>query len=426
MDLCATWRFSVVTVALAAAACGSDVERGSEGPWRAVIDSSGDTITVRTLSGSVWGDTAHLEAEVTIGMLEGPDEYMIGNPTSIAVGPAGVIYMLDRQVPVIRAYGPDGSYIRDIGREGGGPGEYREPGAIATLPDGRLAVRDPGNTRVSIFSQTGEYLGQTWYPGGFHTSRRLHTDTAGYAYSMVLTNYGTAPWDWEYGLVRIDPVDGIRDTIAVPRWDYEPAQITGSREGSSSSNTVPFTPQVSWSFSPLGYFVGGLSAAYRIDLFRMDAPLLRIERDWIPVPVTSEESGERRRRATDNMRRQFPGWQWNGPPVPDTKPPFRGLFVSEEGNIWVLVSQPGRPTMSAAEAREEEDRTGRPQIRFAEPPAYDVFGPDGRFLGHVRVPESLSTYPEPIVRGDNVWAVTRDELDIPSVVRFRVVLPDRP
>ena len=79
--------------------------------------------------------------------------------------------------------------------------------------------------------------------------------------------------------------------------------------------------------------------------------------------------------------------------------------------------------MTAAEASEEERRTGRPQMRFEEPPAFDVFAPDGRFLGHVRVPESFQMRPEPIVRGDSVWAVTRDDLDVASIVRFRVVHP---
>jgi len=211
------------------------------------------------------------------------------------------------------------------------------------------------------------------------------------------------------------------DTLVVPIWDFEKAELTASRENSSSSNSVPFTADDSWTFSPLGYIVGGVSTDYRIDLFRVGLPVLRIEREWTPVPVKREEAEERRRRSTENMRRQYPGWQWNGPPIPDTKPPFRGMFVSEEGNIWILVSQPGTPTMSEAEARQEEQRTGRPQLRFTELAAYDVFAPDGRFLGHVSVPQSFSNSPEPIVRGDTVWAVTRDELDVASIMRFRIV-----
>jgi hypothetical protein len=413
---------------MGAAACSPDGGRRSVFDWQATSDTVGDTVVVRTLSGSVWGDTAYLAAEVTIGMMAGPDEYLIGDPSSIAVRDDGVIYVLDRQVPVIRSYGPDGRHLRDIGREGGGPGEYKRPGSLATLADGRLLVRDPGNGRLSLFGPDGEYLGQLWYPGGFNTSRRLYSDTAGYVHSMVLLNYGTAPWDWEFGLARIDPDAGIRDTVAVPTWDYEVSRITGSREdgSSSTSNRVPFTAQTHWSFSPLGYFVGGVSSDYRIDLFRTTAPVLRIEREWTPVAVMREEADEQRRRATHNMWQQYPGWRWNGPPIPDTKPPFRGMLVSAEGNLWVLVSQQARVSMTVEEASDEERRTGWPQIRHTEPPAFDVFDVDGRFLGHVRVPDSFRTYPEPVARGDHVWAVTRDELDVASIVRFRLELPDRP
>ncbi|MEJ2205559.1 MAG: hypothetical protein P8170_15785, partial [Gemmatimonadota bacterium] len=50
---------------------------------------------------------------------------------------------------------------------------------------------------------------------------------------------------------------------------------------------------------------------------------------------------ERRRQLTESLRRQYGAWRWNGPPIPDTKPPFRELVVSDEGDIWVEVSVSG-------------------------------------------------------------------------------------
>ena len=61
---------SVVTLAILTS-CGGE-GRGGGTSWVAVTDTVGDTITVRTLSGGVWGDTAYLDSEVSIGMLEGP------------------------------------------------------------------------------------------------------------------------------------------------------------------------------------------------------------------------------------------------------------------------------------------------------------------------------------------------------------------
>lgn len=109
--------------------------------------------------------------------------------------------------------------------------------------------------------------------------------------------------------------------------------------------------------------------------------------------------------------------------MPGTKLPFTELFVSWKGNVGVQVSQEGYATMTELDAHAEERRSGRPQLRFAEPAAYDVFRPDGTYLGHVKPPRSFRSSPEPLVRGDNVWAVARDELDVASVVRFKLVRP---
>jgi sugar lactone lactonase YvrE len=409
--------------ALFAVACGGESRNDASTGWQATIDTIGDTVVVRTLSGSVWGDTATLVAEVTIGVLDGADEYVIGEPRSIAVSPEGEIYLLDTQVPVLRAYSPDGTHLRDIGREGRGPGEYNGPDGTAVLPDGRILVRDPPNQRISVFASDGEYLTQWMLSGGFNTDRRFYVDTAGYSYVTALLERGVGPWDWEFGLVRYSAEGELLDTLAGPIWDYDYARVTASAENSRSVRRVPFSPAMAWSFSPLAYMVGGLSSDYRIDLFRGEGDVLRIEREWAPVPVKPEEAEERRRRITQGLQRQYGSWRWNGPDVPDTKPPFRELFLSWEGNLWVVLSQEGVPTMSEAEARESELASRRAPLRFEEPPAFDVFAPDGRYLGHVKVPEGFDIEPEPIVRGDYVWAVMRDELDVASVVRFRIVHP---
>lgn len=408
-----------VPVALACGGSGGGSDRGS-GPTT-VIDTVADTITVRTVSGSVWGDTADLVAEMRIGSLEGADEYILGNPTQLAVAANGTIYVLDRQVPVVRAYGPDGMHLRDVGREGGGPGEYKNPDGLAVLPDGRVLVKDPGNARIALFDADGEPAGSWPYIGGWNTSHRYYVDTAGYSYALILLERGLPPWEWRFGLARWSPEGHLLDTIPAPTWDYDKPQVTAQRENSSSSRDVPFSPSTTFTFSPLGYMIGALSTEYRIDLFQASDRILRIERVWEPVPVKREEKEEQERRISENFRNQYPGWRWNGPPIPDTKPPLRDVFTGEDGRIWVLLSQPGEPTMTEAEAREEEARSGRPVLRFLEPALFDLFEPDGRYLGPVRAPRDLRMSPEPVARGETMWAVTRDELDVPTIVRFRIV-----
>lgn len=400
---------------------GCEAATPSTAQIQTAVDTVGDTITVRTLAGSVWGDTVDLIAEVRIGTMEGADEYILGLPTQLTVAPDGTIYVLDRQVPVVRAYGTDGAFLRNLGREGGGPGEYKNPDGLAVLPDGRILVKDPGNARIQVFSPSGEPAATWWYIGGWNTSHRFYVDTAGNSYAMVLLEAGLPPWQWRYGLARWDADGEPHDTVPAPTWDFERPQVTAQRENSSSSTNIPFSPNSTFAFSPLGYMVGGLSTDYRIDLYRGgDRGVLRIERSWVPVPVLAEEREEQERRISENFRRQYPGWRWNGPPIPDTKPPFTNIFVGDDGRIWVQVSQQGVPVMTAEEARDEEDRTGRPAMRFRPPVAFDVFEPDGTYLGMVRAPSDFQLTPEPVARGDYLWAVVRDELDVPSIVRFRI------
>lgn len=398
------------------ASSGGDLTDG----WQAEIDTIGDTIRVRTVAGSVWGDPATLVPEVSIGMMDGPDEYVFGDPSGLGVMDDGTILVLDYQVPVLRAFASDGTFLHNIGREGDGPGEYGSPDGIGILPDGRIIVRDPPNARITLFDVSGESLGQWYLAGGFNSGSPQQVDSEGNSYVRTILERGTAPWEWKFGMIRYNPDGEIVDTIPAPTWGYDAPKVTASRENSSSSRDVPFSATDSWAFSPLGYMVGGLSTDYRIDLFRTDEPVLRIEKEWTPVPVLTEEGEERRRRITESLSRQYGSWSWNGPSIPDTKPPFKDVLVSEEGDLWVVLSSRAVPVMTPAEAREEEARTGRPVLRFNEPLAFDVFRPDGRYLGPVNAPPEFRIDPVPVIRGDTVWAVDRDELDIPRVTRYRI------
>jgi hypothetical protein len=418
--------FLLATLVLAAAACG-----GSEQPraaaWQAEYDTIGDTVVVRTVAGSVWGDTAELVADITIGEFEGRDEYMFGRVRSLAVGPDGSIYVFDSHAMELRKYAPDGTYVATFGREGGGPGEYKRPdGGLAVLPDGRVLLRDPGNTRIGVYSPTGEYIDSWRIRGSFNTSRPLHVDTAGNSHTLILLDAQAEVTDWTFGLVRYTPEGMPSDTIPAPRYDYEPPELVASHvdgdNRSMSVNNVPFAPDVEWTYSPLGYMVGGVSTRYAIELFIAPGRVLRIERgNWDPVPVLDAERAEQERIMTANMRQTEPGWHWKGDPIPATKPPWGGFFVGERGRIWVLLHQEAYQIESD---EEPEERPGEiPTRTWVEPVAFDVFEPDGRYLGMVRAPRGFSRYPHPVFRSDTVWATVRDELEVPYVVRFHIQHP---
>ena len=81
------------------------------------------------------------------------------------------------------------------------------------------------------------------------------------------------------------------------------------------------------------------------------------------------------------------------------KPAFSGVTIAEDGDLWLRVPRPHGDSLAA----------------------FDVFDAEGRYRGLVRAPVSLATSGPLIVRGGAMYGVVRDELDVPMVVRLRVV-----
>ena len=406
-------------------ACSSgDVADGAL-TWVAVHDTIGDTVTVRTISGSIWGDTADLVPEVSIGMLDGPEEYMLGFIVSLAMGTDGTIYAMDRQVPALRVYNSDGTYRTTFGRPGDGPGEYERPdGGLNVLSDGRILLRDPANARIQVYAPDGEPLAGWRIRGGFNTSQRMIVDTLDRAYTLILLDTEADVRDWQSGLVQILPDGSPGDTLTAPDTGFEGSRIearfTSDDGGNSVSvNSVPFTASEQTSLSPHGYFIHGINTDYSLTLLRPQGPL-RITRDFTPVPVAGGERAEEEAFATRDMRQTEPGWRWDGDPIPDHKPPYRSFYAGEDGTIWVRVSQPALRHEDPDYDPSEPDAIAD---EWHEPWLFDVFDEDGRYLGAVRAPDGFSGRPRPIFTRDWVLGTLRDEYDVESIVKFAVELP---
>ena len=66
-----------------------------------------------------------------------------------------------------------------------------------------------------------------------------------------------------------------------------------------------------------------------------------------------------------------------------------------------------------------------PPVVWREPLRYDIFEPDGTYLGAVAPPDGFEYNKAPVFDGDHVWAVTQDELGVERVVRYRIEVGDR-
>ena len=116
------------------------------------------------------------------------------------------------------------------------------------------------------------------------------------------------------------------------------------------------------------------------------------------------------------LRRIDPAWRYSGPEIPRIKPPYKDLRVGEDGTIWVHLSMPGERYLPDPPAGASPGgRAVLPQWR--EPAVYDVFEPDGRYIGRVSRPTAVTMLR---MTRDRVWGSMRNEDDVEIVKRFRI------
>jgi hypothetical protein len=85
---------------------------------------------------------------------DAPSHQLFSDPAHVAVGDDGTLFVVDRGATAIRVYADTGTFLRSIGTEGNGPGEFRRITALLAH-DGQLLVADQRQARITALSSTG-------------------------------------------------------------------------------------------------------------------------------------------------------------------------------------------------------------------------------------------------------------------------------
>jgi hypothetical protein len=385
-----------LTVALSACSAG-DAEVG----WAGSVDTlATGQVVVMNPAEPLWTDADRWSVveELRLGTIEDIGPEMFGRVLDFETDPLGRIWIFEGQAQELRVFDSAGAHVRTIGRQGEGPGEFNQVIGMEWGPDGHLWLIDPANNRISkvdtagIFVESVPTIGgitvMPW-PGGFDRSGHFYT-------------YGIDPeMEDDFGLLMIRHDGDLRplDSLPVPELPGERLFLELQAEDRHLITPVPFAPGIEWRLRSDGGYWAALDSEYR--LFELAWPsgdtLRTITRDWEPLPVTEQD-----------LDRALEGMEWfiemggkiDRSEIPSTKPAFDSFFVDPFDRVWVV-----RTTA----------------VPDTENRILDVFDHDGRFLGTVELPFRLADYPDPIVRGDYMIALVEDELEVPYVVRARIV-----
>jgi hypothetical protein len=411
-----------VTVAVAVACTADENSPGGAAGLVTVFDSTTDTVIAR-VDGQV---PVPALRTMTIAMQIAPsmdDTSLFGDVFDFELDAANRVWVYDRPGRRIFLFDSTGQLVRRIGRQGAGPGEFSSVNGMVPLADTGIAVLDAQNARISFFGASGDFRTSVPVPSGFSTSNGLVTDRSG---ALYLRRPVTPPREGEIlgrmGLVRLNANGSFADSLAPPDLPVQrDTYLAVSPDGRGRSSTgSQFAPNFVWDWHPDGFFVAGHGGRYEIVLQRPGKPVV-IRRNAPAVPIHPDQRSDEKERITWSMRQTQPGWTWTGPEIPENKAPLSGITVARDGNIWARVATPS--ALIPADELQPRREKGPPVVRFRAPIVYEVYSPQGRFLGRVPLPPRTTLLH---VDGDYFWGIVRDEDDLPSIVRFKLSAPFHP
>ncbi|HEU4631542.1 MAG TPA: 6-bladed beta-propeller [Gemmatimonadaceae bacterium] len=398
------WRLPRTTPLAAAAAlvvwaCG---DAGAGATWAGTVDTLPSGVIVARNPATPVLDIAHgwrLEETLRIGALEGDGPDVFSDVRDVAVGERGRIYVLQRQAASVHVFDSAGRFLYAAGRAGEGPGELRAPTGIALDPEGRLWVADVGRRLFLAYDSAGAPLEQHRRKVGSYRGvwggRFLADGRLVEPFAAVWRSDGVGG----HAVLRFDSTFAARDTLLFrpdpPDEDEGTFVFRDGRARAAINVAIPFHPTPTADIAPNGDLWSGEGADYRLVQRRLDGDTLRIvTREYEPVPVVDEDLADFRERVKrygtpDESR------------IPKVKPAVSDVTVAADGTLWVRLHRPYGETGAV----------------------FDVFDRDGRYLTQVRAPVDLALHPPPVIRDGALYGVARTELDVPQVVRLRIVRP---
>lgn len=337
-----------------------------------------------------------LVEEVRIGSVdsEGPD--MFGSVREVIPDARGRIWVMDSQAFELRLFGPDGEFVRSVGGEGDGPGEFGFNPCASAAPDGQIWVESGGHWQR--FDSAGVLLGRQ------PVTRSLGcgvTAWRGDQFVAVTADWDPETRDFDSSFILHDRLENgavvPTDTVPVTTPPGGPTVTwLGSTGRPVVTSRMPLTHGGTFRLGAEGdLWVTDGGGEYRLRRESIEGDtLLVVERSYEPVPVPDSV----REAEIESLDREDLGWpdDFDRDDVPRVFPPFDRIYEGKDGTLCLR--------------------------RQVEGGVYelDVFDEGGVYLGPVGTFEGFANASIFEITSTHVYGRVRDDLDVSYVVRWRI------
>jgi hypothetical protein len=339
-----------------------------------------------------------MSSELSIGGADAPDEsffYEKFGGVQVDADGSGNVYVLDNGNTRIQVFGKDGKFVRSLGAEGEGPGEFQIPGRFAVSEAGDVAVFDMGQGRVSVLDETGALK--------WDTVTGEVQDLAFTSSGLLLLGYGT------HGPAQVEAYDATGKKV----WSAGTANPPGDRVIDIRLGRQQIAPRLSFNGASC---VRAPQGEYVVQVFSLEgAEVAAFTRPFERRAVTAEDMAPKRDGDEDAEPKVIMIKRSEGGPgdgggapgghdggggswstgdneetmtfsldkmaefMPKHHPDTRGVLAWPDGRVWILTAHDERGGV----VTDEWSTDGNWLRRFTVPAEYDWFevGRDGALYG---------------------------------------------
>lgn len=401
-------------------ACAAAIELAACGDGQAPVDRF-PRVEVRDSAGVAIVDNGLVSRRERIYAEFGPVRLRMGGSFDRAAGSDfsrivgaarlgdGRVIVADEASREVRVFDSSGRFEQSLTRKGDGPGELRYLSGIAGASGDTVWAWDRWSRRLVWLRTDGELLGTSTVGDGRASLSDLRRVSDGSFIGAITFGGSGGESTRESGfesrrdsiaVVRLHPAGAEWDTlVVVPHREW---LVKRRRKGETISEAAVARPfGRSASFAVVGASVVVASTdRFEIAEYSHAGTLLRLVRAGPAgrrITATDVEALRRHMsgQVIDPELREFVAEAHQGHPLPDRAPAFGKLLAAETGDIWVS--------------------------RFSVVPdsttTWDVFAPEGAWLGHVVVPGDIEILS---VGSDHALATRLDHLDVPCLTMYEL------
>ena len=319
---------------------------------------------------------AKLTQEMSCGEEGGAPAGVLNKPLRLDVDAQGNIYVMDYGDVNIKVYDGQGHFLRAIGRQGQGPGEFGGMVFFNLMSGNRIGVLDFIQHRVIILSTDGRLVSGFPLKDFFatlavdgHDRIFLGKHEAAKELDKLSTDFQEIPY--VTSIFRTD----MTGKELVHLTDFLGESMVMKATGGGGVASVGGLYTIVWTVGSGGRLYGGYNLGYNVGVFdEQGNKELAFGRDFTPVknPRFKGMTGQKK-----------------------SMPAYRSIILDEAENLWIELYQ----------------------AEGAKGVLYDVFSPEGIYTKQVSTAQRVSVF-----KNGKVYSLLRPEEGYPSIKRYKMEL----